>query len=320
MAHIFVTREIPHDGIELLRKAGHEVVVSPKDGVLSFDELSAALKENPYEAVLTTLNDACTAELMETFPQIRIIANYAVGYDNIDIESAKKHNVMVTNTPDVLTDAVAEHTVALMFALAKRIPEADRFTRAGKYEGWGPMLLLGSHVNGLTLGLVGAGRIGSRVALMAQCMGMHVVYFDIKQNADIEKVGAQFVESLEALLQQSDVVSLHVPLLDSTRHLINKERLSVMKKTAFLINTARGPVVDESALVDALKDGTIRAAALDVFEHEPALSKGLKELENVIVTPHIASATEQARSAMSVMAAQSIIDFFEGKKPQHVVA
>lgn len=312
--------EIPEEGIELLREAGHDITVSEKDGVLTRNELLSALKEKPYDAVVTTLNDRCTEDIMEAAPTVKIIANYAVGFDNIDMEVMRERGVTVTNTPGVLTDAVAEHTVALMFAAAKRIPEADRYTRTGKYKGWGPMLMLGTQLGGMTLGLIGAGRIGSRVAEIASCMGMKILYFDTKRNDDIERrTGAAFMPRMENVLEEADFVSLHVPLLDSTRHLMNAERLSLMKPSACLINTSRGPVIDENALVDALKKGTIRAAALDVFENEPKLAPGLSELENVVLTPHIASATESARASMSMMAAQNIIDFFKGKTPQNVV-
>jgi len=313
--------EIPKEGIELLREAGHEVDVSEKDGVLTRDELIDALKKKPYDAVLTTLNDQCTKNIMDAAPTVRIVANYAVGFDNIDMELMRERGVTVTNTPGVLTDAVAEHTIALLFAIAKRIPEADRYTRAGKYRGWGPMLMLGVQLGGMTLGLIGAGRIGARVAEIASCMGMKVVYFDVSRNEDIERrTGATFMPQMENVLKEADFVSLHVPLLDSTRHLMDAKRLSLMKPTTYLINTSRGPVVDEDALVEALKKGTIRGAALDVFENEPTLAPGLTELENVVLTPHTASATESARASMSRMAAQNIIDFFAGKTPENVVS
>lgn len=313
--------EIPKEGIELLRGAGHDVDMSEKDGVLTREELIAVLKKKPYDAVLTTLNDQCTEDIVDAAPSVKIIANYAVGFDNIDVEVMKKRGIVVTNTPGVLTDAVAEHTAALMFAVAKRIPEADRYTRAGKYKGWGPMLMLGTQLGGMTLGLIGAGRIGSRVAEIASCMGMKIIYFDINRNDDIERrTGATYISEMEGVLKESDFVSLHVPLLDSTRHLIDKKRLSLMKPTACLINTSRGPVVDEAALVEALTKGTIRGAALDVFENEPHLAPGLADLENVVLTPHIASATESARASMSTTAARNIIDFFAGKIPENVVS
>jgi phosphoglycerate dehydrogenase-like enzyme len=207
-----------------------------------------------------------------------------------------------------------------MLALAKRIPEADRYTREGKYTGWGPMLFLSPQVSGKTLGLVGAGRIGSRVAEFANMFGMRTVYYDIQQNASLEKLGIEFQPSLDALISEADFISLHVPLLDSTRHLIDGAAFSKMKPTAFLINTSRGPVVDEAALVSALKAGALAGAALDVFEHEPALAPGLLELPNVIATPHIASATSEARSNMSRVAGENILAVLQGEIPPDSVA
>lgn len=321
MARVFVTREILGAGLELLRGAGHEVTVSKKDGVLTRDELLAALKENQYEALITMLSEKVDGELFAAAPSVRMVANYAVGFDNIDVAAAKEHGVVVTNTPGVLTDAVAEHTISLMFALAKRIPEADRFTRAGKYDGWGPLLLLGSELRGKTLGLIGLGRIGVRVANIAAAMGMNILYCDIRRDDTCEaQTGATFVEHVEALLPQADIVSIHVPLVESTKHLINSEKLSLMKPQSLLVNTSRGPVVDEAALVRALQEKRIRGAALDVFEYEPQLADGLAALDNVVLTPHIASATEEARSAMSALAGQSIVDFFSGKEPLNRVA
>lgn len=319
-AKVFVTRKVPDAGLDLLQKAGHSVTVSEKDGVLSQTELQEALDKNEYDAILTTLSDHISGEVLDSTPSVRIVANYAVGFDNIDTQAAKARDVVVTNTPGVLTNAVAEHTMSLLFALAKRVPEADRFTRAGSFTGWGPMLLLGIELHGKTLGLVGLGRIGSRVAEIASCMGIRVLYFDISRNEEIEKrFGVSYVSSIEEIFTQSDFVSLHVPLLDSTRHLVKKEHFVMMKPTSFLVNTARGAIVDEQALVQALKNRTIRGAALDVFEHEPELSSGLVDLENVILTPHIGSATEKTRTAMSVLAAESIIDFFKGKDPKNKV-
>lgn len=320
MANIFVTREIPDEGLTLLKNAGHTVEVSQKDGPLTAGELIKSLRDAEYDAVLSTLNNAYTAEVMDATPSVKIIANYAVGFNNIDIDAARERGITVTNTPGVLTDAVAEHTIALAFALARRVVEADRYTRAGKYEGWAPQLLLGTQLKGKTLGIVGVGRIGSRVATIASCMGMHVIYSDLEQNQVLEKeTGAEYKKEIDTLLAEADVVSLHVPLLDATHHLINAERLKSMKEGALLINTSRGPVVDEVALVAALKEGAIQGAALDVFEGEPALAPGLADLENVILTPHIASATIEARQAMSRLAGQSIINFFSGKTPTHVV-
>lgn len=322
MASVYVTRKIPSIGLEMLKEAGHEVTVSEKDGVLTREELITALSAQPYDAVISLLTDTVDAEMFAAVPSAKIFANYAVGYNNINIDDAKKAGVTITNTPGVLTDTVAEYTLSLMLAVAKRIPEADRFTREGMYEGWAPELMLGSDLQGKTLGILGAGRIGSGVATRAhRGLGMQVIYYDIKPNEFIERdAHAVFKDTPEAVLQEADVVSVHVPLLDSTRHLINAERLAMMKRTSYLINTSRGPVVDEAALVEALRNGTIKGAGLDVFEDEPALAEGLSTLQNVTITPHIASGSEETRAAMSRIAAENVISFLSGEEPQNKVA
>src|SRR3989344_1802295 len=301
MSKIFVTRRIPEAGIKKLTDAGHEVVVNPEDRVLAKDELIAALSSGRYDAVLCLLTDKIDGEVFASAgAQCKIFANYAVGFDNVDLPAAKEHNMMITNTPGVLTETVAEHAVTLMLAIAHRVAEADKFIRAGKYHGWAPMLLLGADLAGKTVGILGLGRIGSRVAHhVGHGFDCKVIYYDVKRNEDFEKeFNAEFRANAEDVLKEADFVSVHVPLLDSTRHLINAERLAMMKRSAFLINTSRGPVVDEAALVEALKNGVIRGAGLDVFEHEPDLASGLSELENVVLTPHLASATEETRSKM----------------------
>jgi glyoxylate reductase len=322
MTKVYVTRQIPADGIDLLKGKGYEVDVSGKDGVLTKEELVAALRGKEYDAVLCLLTDTVDAEVFDAAPKAKIFANYAVGFNNVDIEEARKRGITVTNTPEVLTDTVAEHTFALILSITSRIAEGDRLVRAGEYLGWAPMLLLGTDVKGKTLGILGAGRIGSRVAYHgSRGFEMKVIYYDIKRNEYIEKEsGAEFRESVEEVLREADVVSVHVPLLDSTRHLINRERLSMMKRSAYLVNTSRGPVVDEKALTEALKSGVIKGAALDVFEDEPRTAPGLAELENVVLTPHIASATEETRGKMSALAAENIIAFFEGRTPPNKVS
>lgn len=321
MASIYVTRKIPDNGINMLAAAGHEVTVSEKDGVLTKEELIKAVSAKPYDAVLCLLTDAIDGEVMDAVPSAKIFANYAVGYNNLNLEDAKSRGVIITNTPGVLTDTVSEYALSLILAVTKRISEADRFTRAGKYDGWAPELLLGSDMKGKTLGILGAGRIGTGVATRAYAaFGMDVIYYDIKPNEFIEKdAKATFKETPEEVLKEADVVSVHVPLLESTKHLINEERLAIMKSTAYLINTSRGPVVDEAALVNALKNGVIRGAGLDVYEDEPALAAGLAELENVTITPHIASASEETRGKMSEIAAQNIIDHVAGETPENIV-
>ena len=318
---IYITRKIPSEGIELLKDAGHEVVVSDKDGVLTREELLSALKEHNPDAVIPLLTDKIDAEVFDAAPNAKIFATYSVGYGHIDLDAAKERNVTITNTPGVLTDSVAEYAVSMICALAKRIPEADAFTRAGKYTGWAPTLLLGSDLKGKTLGVLGAGRIGSRVAeIMSKGFGMKVAYYDIKESDFVSKhLGGEFKSTPDEVLAVADIVTVHVPLLDSTQHLLNAERLALLKSTAYLINTSRGPVIDEKALVEVLKNKKIKGAALDVFEDEPSLADGLTDFKNVILTPHIASATEETRGKMSTMTAENVIAVLGGSIPPNQV-
>ncbi len=321
MSLIYVTRHIPEAGIDTLRTAGHTVDVSTKEGVLTRAELIEALKAKPYDAVASLLTDTIDGEIFDAVPTAKIFANYAVGYNNIDVKAAKERGITITNTPGVLTNSVAEFAISLMLAIAKRIPESERFLRAGKYKGWGPELLLGVDLKGKTLGILGAGRIGYEVAKRAHLgFDMKIVYYDVKQLPAIEKdFNAEYRATVDEVLKEADVVSIHVPLLPETTHLINAERLKMMKPGAYLINTSRGPVIDEGALVDALKNNVIRGAALDVFEHEPALAEGLSDLENVVITPHTASATDSARSEMSNTVANNILAFLGGEVPPNLV-
>ncbi len=318
---LYVTRKIPDVGLAMLREKGFLLDINPEDRPLSQGELKAALAAKQYDGVLCQLGDAIDASVFTAAPSVKIYANYAVGFNNIDIEEAKKRGITVTNTPGVLNAAVAEHTMALMLALMRRIVESDRYLREGNYKGWAPELLLGEELSGKKLGIVGAGRIGALVAKMAmQGFGMLILYYDLKRSEEFEKEShAVFRPTLEELLKEADVLSLHVPLLPSTTHLINEDRLMRMKKTAYLINTSRGAVIDEAALVKALQKGVIKGAALDVFEHEPELTPGLAELSNVVLTPHTASATRRARDGMAKLAAENLIAFFEGKTPPNKV-
>ena len=322
MPKVYITRKIPDAGINKLKSASYAVIISEKDGVLNKEELITAIRGNGYDAVLCLLTDRVDDEIFEAAgKQCKIFANYAVGFDNIDVAAAKKRGILITNTPGVLTDTVAEHTFTLMLSIAHRVSEADRFTRAGRYHGWAPMLLLGADLSHKTIGIVGLGRIGSRVAHhAAKGFDAKVIYYDVKKNEEFEReFGAEYKPTIEDLLREADFVSLHVPLLESTRHLMNRERLKFMKPTAYLINTSRGPVVDEKVLAEALRNGTIRGAALDVFENEPAIEPELLKLENVILTPHIASATEETRSKMAEMAADNIIAALSDKTPPNLV-
>ena len=318
---IYVTRKIPDIGIKMLTDKGYSVDMNPKDSLPTQKELIKALKKKPYDAVLSLLTDKIDAKVFDAAPMVKMYANYATGFDNIDVVEAAKRGLVVTNAPsDIASEAVAEHAIALMLALAARIVEANLFVRAGKYKGWDPMLFIGNDILGKTLALIGVGRIGGRVAYYAKGLGFKIIYHDVARNEKIEQeTGAVYYESIDELLKIADVVSLHTPLLDSTRHLINEERLKLMKPTGFLVNTSRGPVIDEKALVKALKDKTIAGAGLDVFEFEPKITSGLIKLTNTILTPHIASASVEARDEMATIAAQNIIDFFEGRTPKNII-
>ena len=318
---VFVTRPIPAAGLELLKaRPDLDVVVFPGEDAIPRAELLAGVKGT--HAILSILTEKIDAELLDAAgPQLKVISNFAVGYDNIDLAAAAAHRVMVTNTPGVLTDAVAEHAIALLMAVARRIPEAERFARAGRYKAFGPLLLLGAQLKGKTLGVIGLGRIGEGVAeRAAKGLGMKVIYNDVRRDERFEgATGAEFRASADDVLKEADFVSVHVPLLPATHHLINAKRLALMKKTAYLINTSRGPVVDEAALAAALKDGVIAGAAIDVFEHEPNIEPALLALENAVITPHVASATIEARDAMARLAAQAVLDALDGKQPINLV-
>ncbi len=317
---VYVTRKFADSGLQTLKKFGATVKVYDEDKIISRKELLQNVKG--CDALLPLLTDKIDAEVFEAAgPQLKIVANYAVGFDNVDLAEAKKRGIVVTNAPsDMVNEAVAEHAFALMLSLARRIPEADLFSKAKKYVGWSPTHFIGTDLYGKTLGIVGAGRIGSAVARRAVLgFGMKLVYADAYKNKGLNDEYQAKQVSLEKLLEVSDFVSLHVPLLPSTRHLISTAEFACMKKTAFLVNTARGPVVDEKALLRALKSKRIAGAGLDVFECEPAIDCDLtdklelKAFPNVILTPHIASATIEAREAMSMVAAQNIIAVLSGK-------
>lgn len=319
---VFITRKIPNRGIEMLITNGHAAVISPHDRALSKPELIEFLKQDRYDAVLCLLTDKIDGDIFDAAgKQCKIFANYAVGFDNVDLEAARERGIMITNTPEVPAETVAEYTFALMLAIAHRLAESDRFSRAGKYKGWEPELLLGADLSRKNLGIVGLGRIGALVAHHAlRGFDMRVLYFDVRRNENFEKeVGAEFRADVDDIFREGDFVSIHVPLLPMTRHLVSAERLRLMKPTAYLINTARGSVVDEIALRDALKAGVIRGAAIDVWEHEPELTSGLVDLENIIITPHTASATEETRQRMGEVAARNIIEALEGRQPPNLV-
>ncbi len=315
---VSVTREIPDPGIPIVREIAPDARINPDDRVLTRGELLDYVRG--CDGVLCLLTDPIDAEVLDAAgPQCRIFANYAVGYNNIDIAAATARGIMVTNTPGVLTDATADHAWALLFSVARRIVEGDAFMRAGKFEGWGPMMFLGGDITGKTLGIVGAGRIGAAMALKSRGFGMRVLYADVARNEELESdLGAQWVD-LDTLLAESDFVSLHVALTPETVHLINAERLGKMKPTAYLINTSRGPVVDEIALVDALTSRRIAGAGLDVYEDEPAMKPGLADCPNAVIVPHIASATNWTRSKMAEMAATNLVAGLKGETPPNLV-
>ncbi len=305
----------------MLEAAGFSVDVNDKAGAVSAEQLCELLGRKQYDGVVTILTDQIGKEVFEKFSSVKIFANYASGYDNIDVALARELGVTVTNAPTELTSvAVAQHTIALMLALSNRIVEADKFVREGKYSGWDPMLFTGTHLAGKTIGIVGGGRIGEMVACLCKSFGLKIIYNDVAPNKNLENFySAVYCKSLDELLPQADFVSLHVPLLPTTKHLINAKNLRLMKPTSFLINTARGPVVDEEALVVALQEKVIAGAGLDVFEFEPKISAGLTELPNVVLTPHISSASTEVREAMAVMVAENLIDFFAGRMPKNLL-
>ena len=315
---VYVTRQIPEEGINLLKKFCRMVEVNPHDSPLTYDELLMQVKGR--DAILTMLSDRIDERLMSEAKSLKVIANYAVGYDNIDIKAATAKGIVVTNTPGVLTDSTADMAWALLFSIARRIVEGDKVTRVGKFVGWAPMFLLGRDVVGKTLGIIGAGRIGTAMAMRSRGWCMKVLYTtQSNRNAVLEEMlGAKRVD-LETLLKESDFISIHTPLSEKTRHLIGAKEISLMKKTAYLINTARGSVIDEAALVNALKNKQIAGAGLDVYEEEPKLKPGLAELDNVVLAPHLGSATIETRTKMAVMAAENIIAVLNKQKPKNCV-
>jgi lactate dehydrogenase-like 2-hydroxyacid dehydrogenase len=302
----------------MLRERCQVVEVNPHDRVLARKELLPAVVGR--DGVLCLLTDRIDAEVLDAAKGCKVFANCAVGYDNVDVPAATARGIAITNTPGVLTDATADLTWALIFAVARRIVEGDRYVRGGEFKGWAPMLLLGGDITGQTLGIVGAGRIGQAVARRSVGFQMKVLYTDPSARQELEReVGARRVE-LDELLRESDFVSLHTPLVTETRHLIGRRELSLMKPTAYLINAARGPIVDEEALVEALRDKRIAGAGLDVYENEPALAPGLADLPNVVLLPHLGSASTQTRTRMATMAAENLLAVLEGRIPPNLVS
>ncbi len=316
-ARVYVTRRIPEAGLELLRREGVALEIFPGDGPVPREELLRGVKSK--DGLLCLLTDRVDREVMDAAPALKVIALYAVGYDKVDLEEATRRGILVTNTPGVLTDATADLAWALLLAAARRVVEADRFFRSGRWTGWGPMQFLGADVTGRTLGVVGAGRIGTNFAKKSRGFEMKVLYTHPRRNPVLEEeLGARRV-SLETLLGESDFVSLHVPLTEKTRGMIGRRELALMKRTAVLVNTSRGPVVDEKALVEALREGRPAAAGLDVYEKEPLPAPGLTDLPNLVCLPHIGSATVGTRTRMALMAAENLLAGLRGEVPPNLV-
>ncbi len=317
-ARVLIFPPLPPPAADLLRQAGWEVDALESAGPIARGEVLARIRG--AAAVLSIIGIRVDDALLDAAgPSLRVVANFAVGYDNIDVPACTRRGVRVTNTPGVLTEATADLTWALILAAARRIAEGDRLVRAGRWNGWSPTQMLGLELRGATLGILGAGRIGTAVALRSRGFGMRVLYAHPRANDVLDReLSARRVE-LDELVRDSDVLSLHVPMRPENLHLIDAPRLALMKPTAVLVNTARGPIVDEAALVAALRDRRIMAAGLDVYENEPRLSPGLSELDNVVLLPHLGSATTATRSAMSRMAAENIIAVLAGREPPNPV-
>ncbi len=310
---VAVTRWLPPPGPDPLVAAGLEVRYQDQDRPPGRDELLELVAG--AEAVLTLLSERVDAELLDAAgPELRVVANMAVGYDNIDVDACRARGVVVTNTPGVLTEATADLTWALVLAASRRLGEGERLVRAGGWTGWRPGQLLGPGLQGKVLGILGMGGIGAAVARRARVSGMEVRYHNRRRRADEAEVGATWVERDE-LVAQSDVLVITAPLTAETRHVIDAAALSAMKPGAVLVNSSRGPVVDEAALVEALRSGHLRAAGLDVYEHEPQVHPGLLELEQVVLAPHLGSATHETRAAMVQLACDNILAVLAGRPP-----
>ncbi len=315
--NVLVTVNLPEDLLAPVAQA-HAVTVHRHHRPMAYDDIASAIHDK--HGLLCMITDRVDQALLDRAPQLKVVANFGVGYNNIDAAAAAKRRIPVTNTPGVLTDATADLAFALILALGRRLVQGDRHTRQGKFRFWAPFYFLGSGVSGKTLGIVGMGRIGAAVAKRAAGFGMPVLYHN-RHRLDRETERALGVRycTLEALLAQSDFVSLHVPLTAETRHLIGAEQLALMKPGAFLINTARGEVVDEKALLKVLQAGKIGGAGLDVYENEPLLTPGLSALDNVVLLPHVGSATEETRRAMGAIAVKNLIAGLEGRLPPNCV-
>ena len=319
MAHIFVTRRVPDGALTPLYEAGHDVRVRPADDAIPRADLLEESAE--ADALVVFLSDRVDEELLDAAGErLRIVANYAVGYDNVDVPECTSRGVAVSNTPDVLTDATADHAWALLLSVARRVPEGHHLASTGAWSGWQPTQLLGKAVGGATLGIVGLGRIGTATARRATGFGMRIVYHARSRDEAAEaELGATWLPDLHDLLAASDFVSIHAPLTDATHHMIDGAALDRVKEGAVLVNTARGPIVDEAALAEALRRGRLGGAGLDVFEDEPAIHPGLIGLPNVVLTPHLGSATRDARLAMGRLCAEAAVAVLAGKRVEHLL-
>lgn len=316
---VVVTRKIPRVGIDVLEDAGFEVVGNPSERLLTGLEMKDFVKGS--NGILCLIMDKIGSEVIDTAGKdLKIIANYGVGYDNIDVGYAKEKGIMVTNTPSGLSSrAVAEFTIGLLLSVTKRIVEGDEFARKGNFGGWKPEIFLGVNLEGKTLGIIGLGNIGCLVAQMAKGLGMRVIYTKRNRDCDLEeKYGLEYM-SLENLLRESDFISLHTPLTNETKHLINSGTLELMKNSAYLINTSRGGVIDEAALVEYLKKGKLAGAGLDVYEYEPEINAELCGMPNVVLAPHIASSVQEVRDEMAIMAGRNIVEALSGRQPPSLI-
>ena len=317
MTKILIARELPEAAARLL--GGHELDVHRGETPWTKAELMARLADK--DALICQLTQKVDAEALAAGKKLRVVANVAVGFDNIDLAAASARGIAVTNTPGVLDETTADFTWALILGVARRVVEGDRLARSGRWRGWDLMLLVGADVHGKTLGILGLGSIGRRVAERARGFAMRVLYHDaVRAPAEVEReLGLEWVETKEELLQQAYFVTLHVPLLPETRHFIGRAELSWMKPTAYLINASRGPVVDEAALAEALERKQIAGAALDVFENEPTIHPKLVQQPSVLLAPHIASASVETRTRMAVMAAENVVAVLSGRRPANLV-
>jgi len=318
-AKLLITRRLP-EAVERAMQKHFEVTLNTTSKSLSKEELKQAMLQ--YDAICSMGTDKLTAEIFSVpGKRVKIVANYGVGYDHIDTAAAESGGVIVSNTPDVLTDATAELAMTLMLMVARRAGEAERQVRENGWKGWYPTHMMGTMVTGKTLGIVGMGRIGLAMAIKAhRGFDMPILYHNRAPSATGEAMGAQYCENLESMLARADFVALHCPSGPETRHIMNSRSLACMQPTAYLINTARGNVVDEAALVSALRDGVIAGAGLDVFEREPEVPEALKKLENVVLLPHIGSATWETREAMGLRVLDNLKAFFSGEPTPDRVA